>query len=76
MRQILVEYARSRQAAKRDGGYKLILDDTISLLKGRSVELIALDDALKDLVMLDPGQSKIVELRFFAVYLSKRRREH
>jgi RNA polymerase sigma factor (TIGR02999 family) len=65
MRQILVEYARSRQAAKRDGGYKLILDDTISLLKGRSVELVALDDALKDLAMLDPEQSKIVELRFF-----------
>ena len=65
MRQILVEYARSRHAAKRDGGYKLTLDDAVSLLKGRSVELVALDDALKDLAQLDPEQGQIVELRFF-----------
>jgi len=66
MRQILVEYARSRRAAKRDGGYKLTLDDAVSLLKGRNVELVDLDDALKDLSRLDPQQSQIVELRFFA----------
>ena len=66
MRQILVEYARSRRAAKRDGGYRLTLDDAVSLLKGRSVELVDLDEALKDLARLDPQQSQIVELRFFA----------
>lgn len=65
MRQILVEYARSRRAAKRDAGYKLTLDDTMCLLKGRSLELVALDDALKGLAHLDPQQSQIVELRFF-----------
>lgn len=65
MRQILVDYARNRAAAKRDGGYRLTLDDSYSLLDGKSLELIALDDALKDLARLDPQQSHIVELRFF-----------
>ena len=65
MRQILVDYARNRAAAKRDGGRRLILDDCHSLLGGKNLELIALDDALNDLARLDPQQSRIVELRFF-----------
>jgi RNA polymerase sigma factor (TIGR02999 family) len=65
MRQILVEYARSRVAAKRDGGHRVSLDDSMSLLKNRSVDLIALDDALNGLSQLDTLQSQIVELRFF-----------
>ena len=65
MRQILVQYARSRKAAKRDGGYKITLDDAIALPQGRGVDLIALDDALNGLAKLDPQQSRIVELRFF-----------
>jgi RNA polymerase sigma factor (TIGR02999 family) len=64
MRQILVDYARSRHAAKRDGGYKLTLDDTLAF-KSRSVDMVALDDALNELAKLDPQQSRIVELRFF-----------
>jgi RNA polymerase sigma factor (TIGR02999 family) len=66
MRQILVEYARSRNTAKRGGGYKLTLEDATSLAKSRSVDLIALDDALNGLARLDPQQSQIVELRFFS----------
>jgi RNA polymerase sigma factor (TIGR02999 family) len=65
MRQILVEYARRRKAAKRYGGYKLTLDDALPLPQSRGVDLIALDDALKGLANLDPQQSRIVELRFF-----------
>jgi RNA polymerase sigma factor (TIGR02999 family) len=65
MRQILVEYARGRRAAKRDGGYKLTLDDAVQLARGRSVDLVSLDDALKGLAQLDLQQSRIVELRFF-----------
>ena len=65
MRQILVDYARRRSAAKRDGGFRLTLDDSVSLLDGRNVEMIALDDALNDLARLDLQQSRIVELRFF-----------
>jgi len=65
MRQVLVDYARSREAAKRDAGRRVALDDSLSLLRGKGVELIALDDALNDLARLDPQQSQIVELRFF-----------
>ena len=65
MRQILTDYARSRRAAKRDGGLRLSLQDHASLLRGKSVEMIALDEALKELARLDTQQSQIVELRFF-----------
>jgi RNA polymerase sigma factor (TIGR02999 family) len=65
MRQILVDYARARDAAKREGGCRITLDDSVSLLRGKSLELIALDDALKGLAQLDAQQSRIVELRFF-----------
>jgi RNA polymerase sigma factor (TIGR02999 family) len=65
MRQILVQYARRRKAAKRDAGYKLTLDDAIPLPQGRCVDLIALDDALNGLAELDPQQARLVELRFF-----------
>jgi RNA polymerase sigma factor (TIGR02999 family) len=65
MRQILVEYARQRRAAKRDAGYKVTLEDAESLLKEPAVDVMALDDALKGLARLDPQQSRIVELRFF-----------
>jgi RNA polymerase sigma factor (TIGR02999 family) len=64
MRQILVEYARSRNAAKRDGGFRLTLDDALAF-KTRSVDMVALDDALNELAKLDEQQSRIVELRFF-----------
>lgn len=65
MRQILVEYARRRAAAKRDGGFKLTLDDTLAF-KTRDINLVALDDALNELSKLNPQQSRIVVLRFFA----------
>jgi RNA polymerase sigma factor (TIGR02999 family) len=64
MRQILVEYARNRNAAKRDAGYRLTLDDNVAF-KTRSVDMVALDDALNELAKLDQQQSRIVELRFF-----------
>ena len=64
MRQILVEYARNRNAAKRDGGYRLTLDENLAF-KMPSVDMVALDDALNELAKLDPQQSRIVEMRFF-----------
>ena len=65
MRQILVEYARGRNAAKRDAGFRLALDDNLAF-KTRSMDMVALDDALNELAKLDQQQSRIVELRFFA----------
>jgi RNA polymerase sigma factor (TIGR02999 family) len=65
MRQILVEYARNRNAAKRDGGWKLTLDEAIAKPDRRSLDLITLDDALTELSRLDAQQGRIVELRYF-----------
>jgi RNA polymerase sigma-70 factor (ECF subfamily) len=66
MRHILVDHARTRNYAKRGGGApKLSLDEAAALTAQRGKELIALDDALRDLAMLDERKSKITELRFF-----------
>ena len=65
MRQILVQYARRRNAAKRNGGNKLTLDSAMTLFPKQTVDLVALDGALNDLAKLDAQQSRIVELRYF-----------
>jgi RNA polymerase sigma factor (TIGR02999 family) len=66
MRRILVDHARERNAEKRGGGTtKLSLDEAISFAQEKEVDLVALDDALQTLALLDDGQSRIVELRFF-----------
>jgi RNA polymerase sigma factor (TIGR02999 family) len=69
MRQILVEYARRRKAAKRGPGYKLTLDESIAPAKSRSVNLIALDDALNGLAKVDPQQCRIVERKTAKLWL-------
>lgn len=67
MRRILVDYARTRNAAKREGNLrKLSLDDVIGLSDARGRELLALDDALTGLAEIDPLRCRVVELRFFA----------
>ena len=65
MREILVQYARKRKAAKRGGGQTLVLEDAFASAQERSMDLVALDDALNSLAKLDLQQSRIVELRFF-----------
>src|SRR5688572_25959000 len=67
MRQILVDRARSRQAAKRGGAdYRLDLTDAGDVPdKGRPLDLLALDRALDGLASFDPQQGRIVELKFF-----------
>ena len=67
MRQILVDYARRRRAAKRGAGVcKLSLADATMPSRQKDVDIVALDDALKELAKIDPRQSRVVELRFFA----------
>lgn len=66
MRHILVDHARSRAAAKRGAGApRLTLDADVALPQEREVDLVALDDALKQLAALDEQASRVVELRFF-----------
>jgi RNA polymerase sigma factor (TIGR02999 family) len=65
IRRILVDHARSRRAAKRDG-VKLSLDEAIAAPGHRDLDLEALDDALNELAELDARQARLVELRYFA----------
>ena len=66
MRQILVDHARSRQAAKRGGGsLTLFIDDGFDVGTARETTLVALDDALSALAQTDETKARLVELRFF-----------
>lgn len=66
MRRILVDYARSRNYAKRGGGAQQIsLDEGLTVSHGRSAEVVQVHEALEQLAELDPRKSQIVELRFF-----------
>ena len=62
MRQVLVDHARRRRAAKREGCH-VTFDDADAPVE--PPELLDLEDALKELVALDPRQARVVELRFF-----------
>jgi len=67
MRQILVDYARRHGAAKRGASVpKLSLDEGMMMSRRKDVDVVALDDALIGLAKIDPRQSRVVELRFFA----------
>jgi RNA polymerase sigma factor (TIGR02999 family) len=72
MRHILLDYAKSKQRAKRGGGqHRVSLEEIESALKGGdpadagAEALLALEDALRRLDEHDPRQSRIVECRFF-----------
>ena len=66
MREILVDRARAKAAAKRGANCVIVaLDESVALPGKREVDLVALDSALKSLSELDSRQSQIVDLRFF-----------
>lgn len=66
MRNILVDYARQRPRVEggRDA-HPVSFDEALVVTRGRSGELVAIDDALKALEELDLRKSRVVELRFF-----------
>jgi RNA polymerase sigma factor (TIGR02999 family) len=64
MRQVLVDHARRRRTAKREG-VRVVLDDALDASAARGVDVVDLDEALTELSALDPRQGRIVELRFF-----------
>jgi RNA polymerase sigma factor (TIGR02999 family) len=66
MRRVLVDAARERRAAKRGHGAERVPIDTIDVpAPERSVDVLALEDALTALAQVDPRPSQVVELRFF-----------
>jgi RNA polymerase sigma factor (TIGR02999 family) len=65
MRQILVDYARSRRAAKRGGDCRVGLDEDLAMSKKLAPDVVALDAALNELSRRDAQQGQMVELRYF-----------
>jgi RNA polymerase sigma-70 factor (ECF subfamily) len=66
MRRILVDYSRSHDAQKRGKGFeRVFLEEAEGVSKGKSSDVIALDEALTRLAEFDPQQARLVEMRFF-----------
>ena len=66
MRSILVDYARTKHAAKRGGEIlQVSLDEAATVGTERTAELAALDDALEHLATFDPRKCQVVEMRYF-----------
>ena len=66
MRQVLIEAARRRRADKRGGDTSFVtFDDSFADAATCADDLLALDDALRDLARVEPRQAMLVESRFF-----------
>jgi RNA polymerase sigma factor (TIGR02999 family) len=67
MRRILVDHARQHQAAKRGGSkqQRLSITSAERVVKQPEIDLLALNEALDELTIMDPQQAQIVELKFF-----------
>ncbi len=67
MRHLVVDYARRKQAGKRGGGAWLVaLNEDVPAQEVRTLDVLAVDHALKELAGFDPKLESIVECRFFA----------
>ncbi|WP_233198965.1 MULTISPECIES: sigma-70 family RNA polymerase sigma factor [Pirellulaceae] len=68
MRRILVDHARTKNAAKRGkGAQRITLEE--GLVAGdpqNNVDLVELDELLTELAELNPRHAKIIEMRYFA----------
>ena len=67
MRRILVDHARQHQAVKRGGSnqQRLSITSAEEIAQQPAVDLLALNEALDELTLMDPQQAHIVELKFF-----------
>lgn len=65
MREILVDHARKRRAAKRDGGVQVTLSNLSSANGDPATDTLLLHEAMERLAVADPERAQLVELRFF-----------
>jgi RNA polymerase sigma factor (TIGR02999 family) len=66
MRRILTDFARSRQYLKRGGGaVQVSWDEALAASQEPDTDIVALDNALNQLALLDPRKAQVVEMRFF-----------
>jgi RNA polymerase sigma factor (TIGR02999 family) len=68
MRQVIIDYARRRQAQKRGGGHVVSLDDREVAVQAQAEQLVALNELLDGLEAENPRLSQVVDCRFFAGY--------
>ena len=67
IRNILVDYARTKNYAKRGGGaVHVTLDEAVMMADERATDVLSLDEALQALAAVDERKCKVAELRFFA----------
>ena len=77
MRRILVDFARRRSSRKRGGEVqKVTLEETLVVPLEQKTDLVALDEALKELAEISPRQSQTVELRYFGGLSEEEIAEH
>jgi RNA polymerase sigma factor (TIGR02999 family) len=66
MRRVLIDFARSRRRKKRgEGQSHLSLDAAPQVSARAGPDLLAIDEALSRLGVIDERKAKVVELRFF-----------
>ncbi len=66
MRHLLIDHARTRGYAKRNGEHQVTLHEWSAVTPEQSCDLVALNESLERLAALDPRKASIVELRYFA----------
>jgi RNA polymerase sigma factor (TIGR02999 family) len=65
MREVLLDHARRRRAAKRAGWRVSLTAEALAAPAGAGLDMLDLEQALAELALLDPVQTRVVELRFF-----------
>ena len=65
MRQIAIDHARRKAAAKRPGGIRVTLNEELLAGKGMDLDVLALDAAMEALAALDDGKARIIEMHYF-----------
>jgi RNA polymerase sigma factor (TIGR02999 family) len=65
MRRILINHAQAQQAAKRNGGEMVTLDDALGVFTHPKIDLLSLNRSLDELNRIDARQAQVVELRYF-----------
>ncbi|HLK66905.1 MAG TPA: sigma-70 family RNA polymerase sigma factor [Bryobacteraceae bacterium] len=72
MRRVLVDHARADHAQRRGGGAGHVsLDDVQLGNETQNIDILQLDEALRELERLDPRAARVVELRYFGGYTDK-----
>jgi RNA polymerase sigma factor (TIGR02999 family) len=71
MRRVLVDHARSARTRKRDGGAQVDFEKIQLATPDRGVDVLLLDEALRELEKIQPRAAQVVELRYFGGYTDK-----